>query len=116
VVPRLPAEPDPAFAEAIVKSLQAFLRDSPESRVHAQLEILYRSARAVRAEPAPGYSERIGGRPPAMALGEGRVKRPFPEPPAPLVAPRIDEPVSVMDIPAADRPGTRAWFAPKGGV
>lgn len=114
-VPRLPERTTPGFPEAVVQTLQQFLRTAPESRTIEAMTELYRTARASGPSTAAAYSERIGGRTPAVALGEVRIPRPLAEPPPPSLPTLIDEPASLLAIPSAGAPDRLLpWFGEEG--
>lgn len=110
-VPRLGERGDDAWTRAFVDVLQTFLRDAPESRAHATLTSLYRTARGLLSSGARAYAERVGAERPTLVLGEVKVDRALPEPPAPTVPWRIEEPRYLLRLPTTDALSPlRAWF------
>lgn len=110
-VPRLGERGDDRWTRTFVDVLQTFLRDAPESRAHTALTGLYRTARGLLSEGPRAYAEKVGAERPTLVLGEVRVDRPLPEPPAPKVRWRIDEPRYLLRLPTTDAVSPlRAWF------
>lgn len=111
LVPRLPERSDRRWATVLADSLQNFLRDAPESSVHAPLTELYRTTRGLLAETDREWAERIGAAAPPLVLGEVVVARPEPHPPAPRAPPRLDEPRYLVRVPLGDDPSdVTAWL------
>lgn len=91
----------------IVEHIQGFLRATPGSLEREPLLALYRIASAMLRDAPRGYPEHVA-RADAPPLVLGQVHLPWPEPPPPVLAPRLTPPHAFALLPRDERP--EAWL------
>jgi hypothetical protein len=87
----------------IVVHIQGFLRATPGSLEREPLLALYRVASAMLRDAPRGYPEHVA-RADAPPLVLGQVSLPWPEPPPPVLAPRLTPPYAFALLPREERP------------